>query len=364
MAGLTSSSTLSGQFRNYFSKELLSYAVQNLKLNQFARKAAIPKRSGAKGITMFRYGAPSAGDIQALSEGTSPSVPSTSHQLALSSISKSLAQYGHTVTLTDIMKATELFNSVSQAVKVSGQNFALWYDTVIRNVALGSNLTASNGSFGSAVENGGSGLDNSDTLVEVYGRPASTTQSYTGLNSDTSTCTVDAATILDLVTKLKRNRAPEMDGGGYVYATDPRIARDLMRDTDWLDAAKYSSVKKLYDGEVGSLYGVRVVEQTNSFVSLGSATAGDRYIYATSGGGGTATGKDIIVSFALGQEAWGVPELNGDSAAAPELDILDKADKSDPHNQRIVVAGKAYFAALRLNPAYYIVHRAKTGHTL
>jgi N4-gp56 family major capsid protein len=363
MAGVTTSSTLSGQFRAYFSKELLTYAVQNTILDQFCKKAPIPKNGGNKSITMFRYGAPSATDIQALSEGTI-AASSTSHQLALSTITKSLAQYGHRVTVTDIMRLTELFDSVAQATKVSGQNLALWCDTVVRNVAVGSNLTASNGSFGSATEGGGS-LDNSDTLVEVYGRPASCTQTYTGLNSETTNCTADATSILDIVTKLKRNRAPELDGGGYVYITDPRVARDLMRDSDWLNASAYGNAgKPLYRGEVGSLYGVRVVTQTNSFVSLGSATAGDRNIYAVSGGGGTGTGKDIISSLMMGQEAIGVPQISGNNPFAPRIDVLDKADKSDPHNQNIVVATTAYFTALRLNPNYYVRHMTKTGHTL
>lgn len=363
MAGVTLSSTLSGEFRAYFSKELLTYAVQNLILDQFAEKVKIPKNGGNKSITMFRWGAPSMADVQALTEGTVPAA-STSHQLALTSITKSLAQYGHRVTLTDIMKATELFNSTSQAVKVTGQNLGLWIDTVIRNAGIGTNLTASNGSFGSAAENGGT-LDNSDVLIEVYGQPASVTQSYTGLNSATTTSVTDAATLLDLMTKLKRLRAPELDGGGYAYVTDPRVARDLMRDTDWLSASNYgNSGRPLYKGEQGSLYGMKIVTQTNSFVSLGSATATDRYIYAVSGGGGTGTGKDIIASFAIGSEAWGVPQIASDSPMSPEVTVLDAPDKSDPHNQTVVVAAKAYFTALRKNPNYYIVHRSKTGHTL
>lgn len=362
MAGLTSSSTLSGQFRNYFSKELLNYAVQELKLYQFAQKAAVPKKAGAKGITMFRWSAPSITDIQALSEGTSPSVPSTSHQLALASISKSLAQYGQTVVTTDINKMTELFNSTAQAIKVTGQNFQLWTDSVLRNVLVGSNLTASNGSIGSAVE--GSPLDNSDTLIEVYGQPGTTTQSYTGLNSATTDSVANDVVLLDLVTKLKLNRAPELSGGGYAYVTSPRVARELMRSTNWLDVSKYSNAKALFKGEVGSLYGIRVIEQTNPFISKGSATAGDRYIFDNTGGGGTGTGKDIIVSFAMGGEAFGCPEISGESAAAPEVDILDKADKSDPHNQRIVVAAKTYFAGLRLNPNWYIVHRSKSSFSI
>lgn len=364
MAGVTTSSTLSAQFRAYFSKELLSYPVQLTILDQFARKAPIPRNGGNKSITMFRWGTPSIADVQALTEGTVPA-SSTSHQLSLATITKSLAQYGHRVTVTDIMKATELFNSVSQAVKVSGQNLALWCDSVVRNVAVGSNLTASNGSIGSAQEGGGT-LDNSDTLIETYGRTASCTQTFTGLNSETTNCIVDAATLLDLMTKLKRNRAPEVDGGGYVFVTDPRVARDLMRDADWLTASNYgaNAGKPMYKGEVGSLYGVRVVVQTNSFISKGSATNTDRGIFDNTAGGGTASGKDIIVSFAVGSECWGVPQLAGGNPFSPKVDILDQPDKSDPHNQNIIVATTAYFAALRLNPNYYIVHRSKTAHTL
>lgn len=363
MAGVTTSSTLSGQYRAYFSKKLLDKVVQLLVLDQFATKLTIPKNGGNKSITAFRYGNPAITDVQALTEGTIPAA-STSAQLSMSSITKSLAQYGERVTLTDIMKATELFNSTDEAVDRIGQDLGLWSDAVIRNVLRGSNLTASNGSIGSAAEGGGT-LDNSDTLIEVYGQPASTTQTYTGLNSATTTSVLDASTLLDLMTKLKRNRAPEVEGGGYIYVTDPRIARDIMRDTDWLNASAYGNAgKPLYKGEVGSLYGMRVVLQTNSFVSLGSATAADRYIYAVSGGGGTGTGKDIINSFAMGGKAVAVPQLSGDSPFSPSVNVLDSADKSDAFNQNVVVAAKTYFAALRTNPLWYIVHMAKTGHTL
>jgi len=362
MAGVTTSSTLSGQFRALFSKQLLQNIEQIRKLDQFATKAPIPKNGGNKSITMFRWGNPAITDVQALTEGTIPA-SSTSAQLSLSSITKALAQYGQRYTMTDIMKATELFSSTKEATKRAGQDLGLWSDSVIRNVLAGSNLTASNGSIGSATEGGGS-LDNSDTILEVYGQPAGTTQSYTGLNSATTTSVLDSASILDLATKLKRNIAPEFDSGGYVYVTDPRVTRDLKRDTDWLDAAKYSNVQALYKGEVGSLYGVRIVEQTNSFVSLGSATAADRNIYAVSGGGGTGTGKDVISSFMLGRDAIGVPHIAGDSPFSPAVEVLDKADKSDAFNQNIVVAAKIYFTALRLNPNFYVRHMTKTAHTL
>jgi N4-gp56 family major capsid protein len=381
---VTTSTTLTNQFQNYFSKELLSIVQQETILDQFSMKAPIPKNNGNKAITMFRFGSPSISGVQTIaSEGAA--ISSANYRaLALNSLSKSLAQYGQVIGLTDILRATDLFNSLQQATKTSGLDMALWVDSVIRNVLVGSNLTASGSSIGSAAEGGGT-FDNSDAVnviassggVKVYGNPATlTTQSFSALNSDTTAAntTMTASAVLDSMTRLKRNRAP-MINGGYVLATDPRVARDLMRDADWLNASNYGNKgTPFYKGEVGSIYGCRVVTQTNSFVSTGSGTAGDEFVYqATPAGGGLAVSKDIIASFFFGNESFGIPALTGDDPLSPKIVITDTPDKSDPLNQLVTVGVKLYFAALRLaagntgstgNPVWYLVHRTKTSTTL
>ena len=381
---VTTSTTLTSQFQNYFSKELLSIVQQETILDQFSMKAPIPKNNGNKAISMFRFGPPSIGSVQTISsEGTAIS-SSNYRALALNSLSKSLAQYGQVIGLTDILRATDLFNSLQQATKTSGLDMALWVDSVIRNTLIGSNLTASGSSIGSAAEGGGT-FDNSDAVntvassggVKVYGNPATlTTQSFSALNSDTTAAntTMTASAVLDSMTRLKRNRAPLINGG-YVLATDPRVTRDLMRDADWLNASNYGNKgQPFYKGEVGSIYGCRVVQQTNSFVSTGSGTAGDEFVYqATPAGGGLAVSKDIIASFFFGNESFGIPALTGDDPLSPRIVITDTPDKSDPLNQLVTVGVKLYFAALRLaagntgstgNPVWYLVHRTKTSTTL
>ena len=381
---VTTSTTLTSQFQNYFSKELLSIVQQETILDQFSMKAPIPKNNGNKAISMFRFGPPSIGSVQSItSEGTA--ISSANYRaLALNSLSKSLAQYGQVIGLTDILRATDLFNSLQQATKTSGLDMALWVDSVIRNVLVGSNLTASGSSIGSAAEGGGT-FDNSDACGTaassggtcVYGNPAKlTTQTFAGLNADTTQAnvTMTSEAVLDSMTRLKRNRAPLINGG-YVLATDPRVARDLMRDSDWLNASNYGNKgQPFYKGEVGSIYGCRVVTQTNSFVSTGSATAADEFVYqATAAGGGLAAGKDIIASFFFGNESFGIPALTGDDPLSPRIVITDTPDKSDPLNQLVTVGVKLYFAALRLaagntgstgNPTWYLVHRTKTSTTL
>jgi len=371
------------QFQNYFSKELLSIVQQETILDQFAMKAPIPKNNGNKAISMFRFGSPSIGSVQSLTEGTA--ISSANYRaLTLLRLEKTLAQYGQVIGLTDILRATDLFNSLQQSTKTSGLDMALWVDSVIRNVLIGSNLTASGSSIGSAAEGGGT-FDNLDACnftagsggIKVYGNPATlTTQTFSGLNSSTTAAdaTMTASAVLDSMTRLKRNRAPLINGG-YVLATDPRVARDLMRDSDWLNASNYGNKgQPFYKGEVGSIYGCRVVTQTNSFVSTGSSTAGDEFVYQTSAaGGGLAAGKDIIASFFFGNEAFGIPALTGDDPLSPKIVITDTPDKSDPLNQLVTVGVKLFFAALRLaagntgatgNPVWYLVHRTKTSTTL
>lgn len=381
---VTSSSTLTSQYQNYFSKQLLKVVEQETILDQFADKTPIPKANGNKAITVFRFGAPSVSGVQTIGTEGSAIAAANYRALSMSSLSKSLAQYGQVIGLTDVLTMTNLFNSLQQASVTSGKDMALWVDSVIRNTLVGSNLTASGASIGSAAEGGGT-FDNSDGVgvtpanngVCVYGNPQTlTTQTFAGLNADTTTantlCTATA--LLDMMTRLKRNRAP-MINGGYVYATDPRVARDLMRDNDWLNASNYGNRgQPLYRGEVGELYGCKVVVQTNSFISTGSATENDKFVYQASPvGGGVTAGRDIIASFLFGGNAFAIPALTGDDPLSPKTIITDTPDKSDPLNQLITVGVKLYFAALRLaagntassgNPAWYLVHRTKTNATL
>jgi len=381
---VTTSTTLTNQFQNYFSKELLSIVQQETILDQFSMKAPIPKNNGNKAISMFRFGPPSVGSVQTISSEGTPISSANYRALALNSLSKSLAQYGQVIGLTDILRATDLFNSLQQATKTSGLDMALWVDSVIRNTLVGSNLTASGSSIGSGAEGSGT-FDNSDACntaaasggIKVYGNPATlTTQTFSALNSDTTAAntTMTASAVLDSMTRLRRNRAPLINGG-YVLATDPRVTRDLMRDSDWLNASNYGNKgQPFYKGEVGSIYGCRVVTQTNSFVSTGSGTAADEFVYqATSAGGGLAVSKDIIASFFFGNESFGIPALTGDDPLSPRIVITDTPDKSDPLNQLVTVGVKLYFAALRLaagntgstgNPVWYLVHRTKTSTTL
>lgn len=377
---VTQASTLSSQFQTYFSKKLLTQVKQNTILDQFARKEPVPKNAGALGnaqkLRIQRYGPPSISGVQTVATEGSPVAAANYRQLSLISLEKGVAQYQQVIGLTDILQMTALFNTLDQAQKTQAADIALWVDTVMRNVLIGTNLTASGASLGSAIE---SPIDNSDAInnatgaatpgIKMYGNPGSgLTQDMTSLNTSTNTAQVhlDSSGVLDAVTRLRLNRAPLINGR-YVMVTDPRIARDLQRDTQWLAASNYGNQgKPFYNGEVGEIAGCKVVTQTNSFVCRGTA----EFVYSNPTGGGTAAGTDIIASFFLGDEAFGIPHLTGDDPMSPRMYIVDTPDKSDPTNQLTTVGVKLFFQALRLaagntassgNPVWYIVHRSKTA---
>ncbi len=375
---VTQASTLSSQFQTYFSKRLLTQVKQLTILDQFARKEPVPKNAGALGnaqkLRIQRYGPPSISGVQAVATEGSPVAAANYRQLSLISLEKGVAQYQQVIGLTDILQMTALFNTLDQAQKTQAADIALWVDTVMRNVLIGTNLTASGASLGSAIE---SPIDNSDAIdvvtgsggIKMYGNPGSgLTQDMTSLNTSTNTAQVhlDSSGVLDAVTRLRLNRAPLINGR-YVMVTDPRIARDLQRDTQWLAASNYGNQgKPFYNGEVGEIAGCKVVTQTNSFVCRGTA----EFTYSNPTGGGTAAGTDIIASFFLGDEAFGIPHLTGDDPMSPRMYIVDTPDKSDPTNQLTTVGVKLFFQALRLaagntassgNPVWYIVHRSKTA---
>lgn len=376
---ITNANALSSQFQTYFSKKLLTQVKQNTILEQFARKVPVPKNAGALGnaqtLRVQRYGPPSISGVQTVATEGSPVAAANYRQLSLIPLEKRVTQYQQVIGLTDILQMTALFDTLEQAQKTQSADIALWVDTIMRNVLIGANLTASGASLGSAIE---SPIDNSDAVdvvtgsggVKLYGNPGSgLTQSMTGLNTSTTASQVflDSSGVLDAVTRLRINRAPLINGR-YVMVTDPRIARDLQRDTNWLAASNNNpnAGRPFYIGEVGEIAGCRVVTQTNSFICRGTS----EYVYSNPTGGGTAAGTDIIVSFFLGDEAFAVPFLSGDDPMSPRMYIVDTPDKSDPTNQLTTVGVKLFFTALRLaagntassgNPAWYVTHRAKTA---
>lgn len=330
----TNPSSIADQYQTYFSKKLLDYAVQSLRKAEFANTAPLPKNAGAKSIRFFRFGEPDATldgstGIQTLTEGTAMAA-SKYRELTLEYVDATLVQYGQVIGMTDILNNTSLLNMMSQASKTNGEDAALHMDTIVRDELVNKGDT-----------------DESDSRTKRYSGTATTMAEMNSLTAAQGKFT--AVDSLDGTTNLKINRAPQI-GGKYVCIAAPQVTRDLMNDTDWLEAHKYSDVQPLYKGEVGSLHGTRFVEDTNPFREDSDAKG----VYASDG--------VVFSSIFLGGDAFGVPQLAGDSPKSPQVLITDSPDKSDPLNQLTTVGWKVYWTAKVLNSNWFIVHRSRSEY--
>jgi N4-gp56 family major capsid protein len=358
---MTLSSDLSSQYREHFESQLLTYAVQATRKAEFGQKAPLPKGIGSKQISFFKYGAPSDTQIADLTDasadetlastvyapidvfGTSgDSADSGVRQLSLAKVTATLQQIGQVVVISDVLNNTEFLNSLAQATKTNGEDAALKCDNIVKAELCNSTVPT-----GSSDTEGGSTM--------FAGANISLTNNASGANALPVT---GASDVLDVVTQLRINRAPEINGG-YVSIAAPQVLRDLMRDSDWLAAASRSNVSAFYNGEVGSLYGVRFVEDTNPFrCGSGSAGAiGNVNDIDTEDSEGVA-----FCTFFLGGEAFGVPALSGDSPMSPSIQIVDTPDKKDPLNQVVTVGFKTMYTAKVLTAGYYIRYFSRTGY--
>ena len=352
---MTLSSDLSTQYREHFENQLLTYAVQATRKAEFGQKAPLPKGVGSKQISFFKYGAPDATQIADLTDTSADEVTTSTilpidifgtsadgdgtgvRQLSLTKVTATLQQIGQVVVISDVLNNTEFLNSLAQATKANGEDAALKCDEIVRNHIM-------------RTVAGGGGATNLTSHAETAGANTLFAGANTSLASASLPVMV-ATDVLDVMTQLRINRAPEINGG-YVCVAAPQVLRDIMNDDDWLAAATRSNVSALYNGEAGSLYGVRFVEDTNPWRT--GVVLANHDTYSASG---TAFG-----SIFLGGEAFGVPALSGDSPMSPSIQIVDTPDKKDPLNQVITVGFKTMYTSKVLTAGYYIRFFSTSGY--
>ena len=343
MAYVTTGGSVSGQFQQYFSKMLLERALPLLQMEQFAMKVAYPSKTGGdKTIKFFKFDNPNINSIVSLSEGTTIGDGSDQRQLTLSTVGATLQQYGSQIVLTDVLLATELFNHLAQATKQLGEDAALHADTLCHRALIQDSSTST-----------GTGI-----ATKSYARYAqNSTNGTTFATSSVANSAITSTDLLDGVTALFINRAPKIKDS-YVLVAHPAVIRDLQQDDDWLKVSSYSNPDAIFKGEIGSLFGCKVVSSTN-VQTFATATAG----VASASTAGNAVYGNLL----LGGNAFGVPSLNSivanGSPFSPKVTILDAADKSDPYGQRIVASFKTFYAAKQLDTTFFRAIFAKSNYS-
>lgn len=256
---LTTTGTLSSVVKAYYDKRFLMRAEANFVFKQLGRIGTVPAGEG-KTVVWNRYTNPTA-KITALTEGTDP----TPSGLSATLVSATISQYGNYEQITDILSLTSIDNSIASAVDLLAYEAALSIDTVIRNV----------------VDDG--------TNVNYA----------SGVANRTSISSTDVTTVADvrkIVRELKGNNSkPMMSSSSFMAVIHPDVEYDLQGDSNWQNAAIYteSGIGRIYNGEVGKLYGVRFLNSTQAPVLTNSGSAG----------------TEVYQSMFFGEEAFGVSEL-------------------------------------------------------
>lgn len=326
-------SAISNTIQTHYSKKLLDKAVPLLRLQETAVQEELPANIGATSIRFYR---PPAADLTqtgapaALSEGTAPT---NFRSIAYTPIDVTLGQRGQVAKVTDIANNVGLLKYLDTAIDLMAEEFTLDMDTEIRNPL----CHASTG------------------LTKRYAQGLA---NFAGIQSATlANAKLVTRDLLDAAVKLKNNRAPTF-GGKYVAHLPPQLVRDLLEDANFREVVRQNHADRIFKGEIGEYYGVRVVENTNPFIEENTEGTYD----AAFGGAGTNTTGLIYTAIVTGKGSYGTVNMKkmGSSPFKPQVVIVDKPDSGNPLAQYIIAGWKSYNAQVILNSAWGIALRAKT----
>ena len=297
---MTTSSALSAGMQTYYNRELLRTFEPNLVHLQFGDEHRMPPHSGL--VMNMRKLIPLETNAKALSEGD----PGESVMLAETEVTVQLQQYGEYARCTDKLDLTHLDMDIMRRTKLFGDAGARSIDAVVREeLAKCANVFYAGGKASRAE------LTAADKLTSRELRKA--------------------------VKTLKKNHAQTF-GGYFVAIIGPDTMYDLQEDEAFVKVSQYQDKENIYTGEVGRLFGVRLVETTEAKIFEGAGT----------------DGADVASVIVLGQYAYGVTSLKG---AKPRVIVkpAGSAGTADPLDQISTVGWKMDgFGAKLLQPEYAV----------
>lgn len=291
----------------YYDRVFLTRAMIELRHDFGAQVRPVPMNAG-KSIVWTRF-TPLAVVTAALSEGANP----TATDMTGTNVSATLAEYGAYTLVSSLYSMTSIETGLKEHIEVHGQNAGESIDQLIRT-ELAVQATAALAQFPS-------GATAASNFSNVH-----TTDTLTGLE------------IRRAVRTLKANKAQKFDSGLYRGIISSQVAMDLMGNSEWLDAHRYTTSDAIERGVVGKLHGVEFVETNNGY-------------FLTSGGFSTSATNvsNVYFSFIFGKNAYGVVNLA--SISAPKVYVKNPGGNStdNPLDLFSTVGWKMPFACKTLN---------------
>lgn len=341
--------------QKYFSRQLLQALTFNLKLGRYGTAKELPANSAATTIRFFRPRRAKKGTAisgpRALTEGT-PLTPQTGGA-NIGYVDIQLAQRGDLTSISDIVRAVDLFDTLAVNSKTMGADAALDLDFVCSHAIVSNPGVNDLDGTPNPIPAGQRTMYNSNTSYErfagVVGTLVSATDFATLAAASNNNTKLTRAVHIGAVTRLKgvsgKPGVPQINGK-YKALIAPEVMGDLRQDSVWLQSAVFNNNKtagSLDQWVEFTLDGCDFVENGSPFIE----TAGNYGVYSPDASDNVA--NNIYSNIYLGAEAFGVPKLSGMKAGsdpyAPSLIVLDKPDKSDPANQQTTIAWKAYYQA-------------------
>lgn len=294
---VSTTSTNSANLHLYYEKKLLSVLEPMLQVYKLGKKQKLPKGMG-KQVKWLRYSKINS-STSALTEGTAPSEIA----FTTANVTATVAQYGQFSKVSDMLSDTAI-------------------DPVLSNLAE---------RFGKAM---------SETIEDLCIAELDAEASIQRVNnaaSDNALVSTDVLNHKELIEAMIRQKVDYIGAhevGDYVAVLHPACQYDLMSDSQagsWLDVAKYVNNGPLLKGEFGKIYGIRLLS-SNKMTAANNATP-----------------ISIKKSYVIGEEAFGVVELNGDSQSMIIKDAKS-GGTSNPLEQFSTVGYKVHgFAAKYLD---------------
>lgn len=288
MSTITSSNVGSNYLQTFLEKNVLENFEPNLRFYSMGSKPLMENGFGSVTWALPTQ-LTATSSTAALTEGSSPS----SMSFGYSVISATPVQYGLFVEVSDRLLKMAPTQILENAGTELAHNMGRIIDQVIQTEVMGGSHVVYSGS--------------------VANRAALW-----------ATNTIVADDIRKAQVKLRSLNAPDFDGL-YVGVLHPFVAGDLRAGTNgaYVEFSKYTTPEKLFNGELGAIYGVRLVESANVQTFASTVT-----VYPT---------------LVVGQGAYGVTEWESLEGIYKPLGF-----GQDPLNQRATVGVKVDFAVKRL----------------
>jgi N4-gp56 family major capsid protein len=280
----------------YYEKKLLSTLEPRLVLMPLGKKQRLPKGNG-KQVKWLRYSAIS-GSTSTLSEGTPPVEVSFS----TSNVTSDIQQYGQYAKVSDLLSDTAI-------------------DPVLENLSERFGIAASK------------------TIEELIVSELANNCANQNVNNRANFAAIQASDVInhkELIEAMIRQKAAFIgphESGDYVVVLHPRAEYDLMvydQAGGWLDINKNVDNKPLLNGQVARMYGMKFLVSDKMLTSVGSGQGG----------------IDVHQSFVIGEEAFGVVELNGESMKM-FIKKHGSAGANDPLDQYATVGYKIHGFAVK-----------------